>query len=69
MEMISKYLVFHDDGALSSYEPQTKDEILEYYNEHRFNSVDGKEMYPNLKTLKAVQYYCGVKIYNIKPIK
>ena len=47
----------------------TKDEILEYYNEHRFNSVDGKEMYPQLKTLKAVQYYCGVKIYNIKPIK
>ena len=26
--MISKYLVFHDDGELSSYEPQTKDEIL-----------------------------------------
>ncbi len=65
--MVCKYLVLKNEDKLESYEPQTKDDILAYYNIRRFKN--GVEQYPECKTLKAVQYYCDVKIFNIKPIK
>lgn len=64
---MKKYLVYHDDGNLSSYEPETKKQILDYYNnnEWRFKD-DGIAHYPKLKTLKEVREYFAVSIETYK---
>jgi len=62
---MKKYLVYHDDGNLSSYEPETKKQILDYYNEWRFKD-DGIAHHPKLKTLKEVREWYSVSIETYK---
>tara|TARA_B100000575_G_scaffold70110_1_gene54416 strand:- start:342 stop:545 length:204 start_codon:yes stop_codon:yes gene_type:complete len=59
--MVKKYLVYHEDGNLSSNQPETKTEILDYYNEWRFKE-DGTAHHPKLKSLKQVEYHYHVSI-------
>ena len=59
--MMNKYFVYHEDGKLSSDCPETKTQILNYYNEWRYKD-DGTAHHPKLKSLKQVQEWYGVLI-------
>lgn len=59
--MVKKYLVYQEDGNLSSYHPESKTEILDYYNDYRFKD-DGTTHHPKLKSLKEVEFHYGVSI-------
>lgn len=63
--MVKKYLVYQEDGNLSSYYPESKTEILDYYNDYRFKD-DGTAHHPKLKSLKQVQEWYGVLIERAK---
>jgi len=58
---MKQYLVYHEDGNLSSNQPETKIEILNYYNEWRFKD-DGTAHHPKLKSLKQVEEWYGVSV-------